>query len=508
MLELVLLLSILLVVISGRVKNRYIQPVLRAVQILYATYCLSFDSIGPAAKLLSFSNELPLLYFFIITIISCELETLDMKKWLRESIFLLSNILILSSSLAVFIVAVVLTLSIYLVNRKSYLIDYISVFIVGIISLIYFSELSETVLTTTDSYYLYLRPSSGKVFFPLLLIFALVEFMRLYGYKRNISSVLTIIPMILVFKLKHSNEVIDNAQSCFLLLFLLPVVKSGSQLIRNRSIGYSVKTLFLTSLMGSFCYLLLEKYELALTSTLIQLTVLAIYINTSRLKIKEAGVGNIIIYFTIFNLAALPLSYSGLMFIDLSSTTQSIFTYFTLILGAIISWAICGFVIRKNSDELYVNVLEATTRVKLFSVVGVLLSLLITFMSLSIFVSGPESSQKLMQLIFQTKETPIEEGFMSYNLTFIVYLIIFVILGYLIKTVSMNHAWRVAFILSEFVDQLKFSKLKRPSSSDLKRVREPLGYRKVESGGHISSFQLAFYIFIIFIITSLAIIEF
>ncbi|PIK14366.1 hypothetical protein [Halobacteriovorax sp. JY17] len=506
MFELIILISMALVVMSKKITNKYVPIFGRLLQMVISIYCLSSGKLGLGANLLGFEETSSLIYIFTIALISFDLDINLKDIKIREILFLCSNALLLSDQISTILITIFLILLIYLTTRRAYLIDYISIFIFSLISLIYYAELSTTILTLKDSYYLYLTPTSEYLFFPLLIAFCFIEYMRLWGNLRRISTLLVVTPLFLIYKLKLANN-IDTQVALFLLpLFLLPILGECCKLFKKKTISYAINILFQTSLMASFTYVLFAKYELAIVSSLVLLLILTIY--SVMKKMVERNERIIITYFTLINLAAIPLSYSGLLFIDLISLSGNFVVTISLLVGALVSWIIFGFVIRKHSDELFINVLESTFEVKLTTGLAFILTILIIFFNLSLFVSSEKNGYKLMQVLFHTKEKVAEVGLLSYNLNFIIYILLFVVVGYFLKVIDERKAWRGAFVLNEAVKSVTPSRIEVINTLKISKEKDTLNKVNFSTEGQTSSFQISFYILILFLIVSLAIIEF
>ncbi len=506
MFELIILISVALILISKKITNKYVPICGRLLQIAISIYCLSSDKLGFSANALGFDESFSLIYFVTIALISFDLD-LNLKNiQMRELLFLSSNALLLSNQISTILVSVFLVLFIYLIIRRAHFVDYISIFIFSLISLIYYAELSTTVLTLKDSYYLYLTQASEYLFFPLIIAFCFIEYTRLWGRLRRISTLLVMLPLFLIYKLKLANNIDTQAVLFLLPLFLLPILGECCKLFKEKTISYAINILFLISLMGSFTYVLFTKYELAIVSSLVLLFVSTIYSAMEKMGRRDERI--IVTYFTLINLAAIPLSYSGLLFIDLISLSGNIVIILSLLAGALISWVIFGFVIRKHSDELFINVLESTFEVKLTTGLVFLLTILIIFFNLSLFVSSEKYSYKLMQVLFDTKEKIVEVGILSYNLNFIVFILLFIVAGYFIKVIDERKAWRGAFVLSEAVESVKPSRIEVTKTLKISKEKHRTKEVNLSTEERTSSFQTSFYILILFLIVSLAIIEF
>lgn len=506
MLELILVTSIFLIILNKKISNKYITVAVRSIQIIVSTYCISKNIFGPGAATLGAVETSSLMFFIVSVMFSFDIERLDYQRHIKELLFLLISIFLISSQLSVIILTTLFILTTYIYKRKSYFIDYISLSIISLITLIYFSELSTTVLTIKDSYYLYLTNISEIIFYPLILLFVVIEFTRLWGIKRSISTILTVLPLIFAYKFKLANNIEDVIIMVLAPAYLASIIVLARKVLITKSVSRSINYLFLVCLFTSFIYLACGQYESAIVSAIIFSLILTIYREASSFLEKEKELQKIFSCFALINFAALPLSFSGLALIDVISLVSNIPIYVYLIIGMIVSVITFSFTLKSNTDDLYVNLLESSNKMKITTVSLFIVSLLLIFMNLSKFLVSIENTKKLENLLFSNIVEVKSNAVFNYNLNFIIFLITVVVIGYLVKTITHKVSWKMAFKLDEILRNFSFNKyLVRVSSFQSNRIKieSPRERSEIE----VSSFKVSFFILTIFLIISLIIIE-
>ncbi|WP_372655233.1 hypothetical protein [Halobacteriovorax sp.] len=507
MIELILITSLCLIFINEKISNKAIVSVgIRTFQIVVSSYCLYRTSVGPSAAFLGTENPSILFFFIGSALVSFDIERLSYKRHVKELIFLLTTILLISSNLGVVVLTTLLICIVYILERRTYFIDYISLLIISLIGLIYFSELSSTVLTIKDSYYLYLTEVSELIFYPLITLFVLVEFSRLNGLKRNISTVLILVPMTLAYKFKLANNFEQDLATVMSPIFLFTIFLKARNPLRGKSLSHSINYLLVISLFTSFTYLVIEYYESSIATSLLIIAIFTIYRELSNLFTREVELKKITACFALFNLAAIPLSFSGLALIDILSLTKDMSVFFYLIVAMIISLVTFSFTLKSLGDDLYVNLLEGSNKVKIATASLFITSLTLIFLNLSHYLASQRNTKLLETLIFGNKVDMFASGLLNYNLMFIIFLIGAVVIGYFVKVVDNKLSWKVSFRLDEVLRSISLNKIElRSVATKESKVESILEDERNEV--EISSFKVSFYILSIFLIISLIIIE-
>ncbi|GEM_PF-4063795 len=506
MFELILITSLCLILIDRKLTNKMIPIAIRALQIIISSYCIYKNNMGPSANILGSESVSTLLFFLVSVLFSFDIERLKYRRYFKELLFLLTAIIITTNSLPVVVVTTLFVITIFISKRRKYFIDYISLFLLSLISLIYFSELSTTVLTVKDSYFLYLTEVSEMIFYPLIVLFVFVEFCRLWGMKRDVSTILTVVPLIFAYKFKLANSFEQDLSMLVGSLYLIYILMMARKVLNSKSIKESLKYLLSISLFTSFAYFTLGKYETSLTFTLSLMFIFTLYREAMNFFSNETEVKKVITFFSLINLSAIPLSFSGLGIIDALSLAggPAVFSY--LIIAMIASVITLAFTLKKYGDDLFVNLLEGTSKVKVVTVILFITSLMLIFSNLSQYLANKNNVMRLESLLFGSQFDMIKNTGFNYNLIFILFLIGVIVIGYLVRNISDKLSWRVAFNFDEAIRSISLKEIKVKQAA-LKENSVESVVKNERSEIEISSFKVSFLILTTFLIISLVIIE-
>jgi len=504
MLETLIISSTLLVVLSERVKFNFFVPAVRLIQILVTSYCLYSGKLGFLGEILKLSVPTLMFYILPMMLISISLEMSKFRSIFKEVLFLLFTLVVASTSISTILASYFVISLVLISERKSFLIDYIALLFLSIISMIYFSEIATTVPTTKDVYYIFSNPILDKVFYPLLMLFVCFEVSRLWGYKRELLVFTGLMPFILLFRLQNANY-LDESITYFSIVLLVFIFWKLRKIIKDTSIDYTVNFLLEISLFFSIFYFQIQMYDWGVSTALVTFCIYIIYKIVNHYLNHDEEIKKIVIVFALFNLSCIPISSVGLKAIDVLSRSEDVLSYFILIVGICLSIFALGNVAKRFFDELHFNILEASARVKTITFSLVVISLLLVPIDLTYYFAGTSSSHSAL---FNKMIGQVDSTFLSFNLNFLLILFATCCFGYLMKIMPLSTLWRLSFKVDELINALSVNiALKTNKRPSLQRVDSKV--EEVQSEGILktSSYTIAFYILVFFLIISLIIIE-
>lgn len=506
MLELVICLSIFLIFSNMKYSNKYIFIGVRITQMITVIYCLTNNHNGYLGNLYSLGGEFKIFSILLISLFAIDIEMKSMKRPLKEVLLILASVLILTQNLSIVIISSFSLILIKLLNRKSYVLDYISLSAFSIFSMIFFSELQSTVNLTSDGYYLFLSNISENIFYPLLVIYACLELSKLWGYKRNISVLYSLIPFLLMFKFKMAFSLDQEVINLLSTVLTLSLVFKLKKIITDNRFRNIINLLFESMIIINFIYMAYGQFEVSLVNTLIISFIYTLYSLLEKVFKTDVDISKINKSLSLMNLSFLPLSVSGLISIDLLVQSEEPTMYIVILCNIILSFLVILFTIKTNSEKLFVNLLEASNKLKIVISGLIILSITLIYINMSPFLSGKENARILMVKLFDSEIIKFNESFLSYNFTFLLLLIFALIVAYLIKLMKPGLVWRMGFNLVEYT---KFQKHVVRSRNNKLIENNKRSYPSVNLGfdTEVSSYKVSFYILIIFLVLSLVIIE-
>jgi hypothetical protein len=190
------------------------------------------------------------------------------------------------------------------------------------------------------------------------------------------------------------------------------------------------------------------------------------------------------------------------------SASSSVVGYISLFVFAILSLVILCFTVKTKNDEIFLNILESSMKIKVTALLALLTTIIIIILSLSGYVVGINSSQKLMVLLFSIDPRVVPSGILSYNLNFILFLVISVLTGYAVRIIGKDHFWQIGKKLEFFINNISSSKVYFEIREENKKQQKQIEKVTLSDEGQVSSYTVSFIILSLFLVISLAIIEF
>jgi hypothetical protein len=505
MLELLVLLSIITLATSRFWNKYYISYIIKFVQVLVYSFVPMVLTENVISSSLGLNTKFSVVSAFLITIVALEAEHFNIKRWIKESIFLLFIVLTLTTSLAVSFGSVVLISMLLMVSKRNRFIDFIHFSVVLLGFCLYFSELYGTYNNSIDSYVVYYNEYSS-ILFPLLILGTFIcTLISTWGFSRSTSVTPLLTSVLLMIKFKSGLSGLHNYLYVCLAIFLLYSLNNYKKFLIRKNLSSAINVLF-----GLACYPVLQNvmngnFEQALVHSMI----LSIILYTIRLynvdKFRNLlDFKTITIFYTLFNLSYFPFGITGLEVMNSLALSFISLELLFLVPLVFISWSILYFSIKDFTSSITFNFWEAKVSVKIYCGFLIISTFLLMYINLPILFIGENYSRLLLRDIFSNCCDSVSRDRYSFNVSLLLTIIFFTLYVYGLKIFNFEKLWKTKMrFISMFRSNQTF---KIPQAVKEKGVRRS-NITAFDKIGQSSSFGVGFFILILFVSILLVIME-
>ncbi|WP_127715409.1 hypothetical protein [Halobacteriovorax sp. HLS] len=510
MIEILILLS-LVTLFSYRIGEKfYISYVVKLLQLGVVAFVPTLFTQSYLSKILSVSSQSSLLSSLLVFVLALEAEHFQIRRWIKESIFLLMIIAIYSGSLAVILISVVLVFLLLMVCRKNRLIDFISTFLLLTSFLIYFSELFGSYNNYGDKYVVYFSGLSEFLFPTSLILSFVLVVISSWGFLRSMIFTPVFASLILLLKFNKALQVPNVAVIFGLLIFTVFAVNNLRKYIVRKNIATAINVLCSLSFLNVLFSALNNNYSLALAQALlISIVLYCVRIfnldkNNGLIKFKT-----ITIYFVLLNISFFPLGMSGLHSIDSLANSENFFVGFLLVINILISWIILFLSLKSFKEVVVFNLWESSLKERFYSFGLLVISLFLSYINLPQgFVSKQYSRILVSNSYLNCCEFSEIQGY-SFNISLLILLILFCLVIYGLSILDFKKVWLIKYRFINIFSSIKPRSLlfrKNATVRETNRSKVKL-YNVINLVGQSSSYMIVVIFFLFFVGQLLILIE-
>lgn len=510
MVELIGLLSLMNIGLTKWFKQFWIPIVLRLIQLVLLVVIAVKDIQSYIGDTLGITEFVLLPTILILVLSSFEFERIKVKRWVKELLFFTMMVFVTSKLLIIAVISSLVLVILIMVSQRVRFIDFISIALMLLISVVYFSELASTVHSISDKYYIFFTTYSEIIFQNLLILFFIVQSIKTWGMKRTTLITPILISLILLLKFKNAFNEIEMLKQLAPMFFVAVALFSFKKFLISKSIASAVNCLFSFALFVPLLNVVNLRFEVALASLLLS----SILLYSLRLiNIKRVSRGSelrpVLIFANLLNLSAFPLGLNGLSLIDMMATSGDIITIITSLVVITISWIVLYISFVDFQEGIKFNIWDVDNLIKTITFFVIVFNLYLIYINLSPLLVGSDGGWKIVKFIdpdfiitSNLKET------YRHNLIFVSSIILFSLFIYGMKLLNFNSIWRIKFnFINKFSLSGKTWKLKRHTIPS-----ENLSFNRVVSAidtiGQTSSYQISLILFVLYLIISLVFLEF
>ena len=505
MIEVIIIISIATLISSLYWNKTYSSYVFKGLQILF--YIISPFIINKSfmSEALQLDLNFNIVYTLLFIVVGLEAEHFNIKRWIKEVLFILFMILTLSSHLPVVFSAMILIFLLLMVSKKNRFIDFLNFSILTFSFCLYFSELFGTYINSFDKYVVYHNEFSSMLF-PFLFVASFVTLaLSMWGYVRSTSVTPLLAQILLMIKFKSSLGEINTYMYIVLALFLAYSIYNFKKFVVKRSLSSSINVLFGLAFFPVLQNIMRSEFELSLVQALILSLILYMIrlFNVEKFR-NLTDFKTITIFFTLVNLSYFPLGVTGLSIIDSLATSSLSLELLFVIPLLFISWTILYLSITDFGNKLSFNIWEARGSVKGYAFVLLVTTFILSYLNLSPLFIGSNHSRYLLKEWIPSCCSEEALSNYSFNISLLITIILFTLTIYGLKIFNFKKIWRLKM---SYISLLSFSKGPSEIVKESGTSSTPMDLSVFDKIGQSSSFTVVFFILISFAGLLLAILE-
>ena len=507
MIEIIITLSLVTLFLEKFSPKYWIPYLIKSIQILIMIIATSFSVPSIINDILNLSVPSTIVSICIFILIALEVEHFNIKRWIKEVLFVASFCLLLTSSVSVSLLLILCIQTLLMVTKKNTFLDFVLYFLYSSVFCLYFAELSTTFINISDRYIVYYTELAENIFPVLALLILPITLVVTWNKNRSSSVLPLIVSIMLMIKIKFALVENDLIVIWSMLFITLYSVINFKTYLESKNISSAINVLFNISLVPIFLNALMLNFEMALIALVISSILLysvRMY-NVSKFQ-SLMNYKTITIYATLFSLSAFPLSITGISFIDIvSSGKTNPAVLFMVVVNALISWIVFSFSFVRFRDTVSFNLFEASTRIQLFFAATLLAIFSLMFLNLPPELAGASQYYLLRNSFADCCSVLDSDNSFVFNITLILSLISFFLAFYGLSIFKYEKIWKYRFY---FLKKINTTKIQ---TNSIRRGRinttKVNGLEAINSIGQSSSYSVMIMVLLVFISLVIVLIE-